>query len=191
MRKTLTVMLLLAAIWTIQAQTNPQILIAYYSEQGHTEALAEAVAQGARSVRGVSVKLVKIENATRDDVVGADAIVVGSPVYNANVAPTVQEFINTWPFDEITMKDKIGAAFVTGGGISAGEEIVQTNILKSMLIFGMIVVGGPDWRQAFGASAITFEQPFDQSTETIHPTFRAKGVALGERVAQVVSVFKR
>ncbi len=173
------------------AQRKPQVLVAYFSERGHTKAMAEAVAEGARSIDGVSVRLFPVDAVTPHDVIAADAIIVGSPVYNANVAPAVQEFINSWPFDELTMKDKIGAAFVTGGGISAGEEIVQTNILKSMLIFGMIVVGGPDWKQAFGASAITFEQPFGQSTETIHPYFRAKGVALGERVAQVTFAFRK
>jgi len=191
MRTSTVVILLFVAFCIVSAQTTPRILIAYYSEQGRTEAMAQAVAEGARSVQGVSVKLVTVEEATREDVIGADAIIVGSPVYNANVAPPVQEFINKWPFDEITMRDKIGAAFVTAGGISAGEEIVQTNILKSMLIFGMIVVGGPNWTQAFGAVAITFEPPFDQTTETIHPYFRAKGVALGQRVAQVTLAFKK
>lgn len=191
MKNITIVLLLLVPFCIVPAQTPPRILIAYYSEQGHTEAMAQAVAEGARSVQGISVKLVTVEQATREDVIGSDAIIVGSPVYNANVAPPVQEFINKWPFDEMTMRDKIGAAFVTAGGISAGEEIAQTNILKSMLIFGMIVVGGSDWTQAFGASAITFEPPFDQGTETIHPYFRAKGVALGERVARVTLSMKK
>jgi multimeric flavodoxin WrbA len=50
--------------------------------------------------------------------------------------------MNRWPFEGTPLKDKIGAAFVSAGGISAGEELTQLSILHSMLIFGMIVVGG-------------------------------------------------
>ena len=53
------------------------------------------------------------------------------------------------------MRDKVGAAFVTAGGISAGEEAVQLAILRAMLVYNMIVVGGADWTAAFGASAVT------------------------------------
>ena len=165
------------------------ILIVYYSAQGHTAALAEAVAGGARSVPGVSVKLLPVDQAANEDVLAADAIILGSPVYNANVAPPIQRFINGWPFEGQPLKDKLGAAFVTAGGLSAGEELAQLNILHSMLIFNMIVVGGPTWQQAFGASGITGEEPFaDKGREgAVHPSFLAKGKALGKRVAELAS----
>lgn len=84
------------------------------------------------------------------------------------------------------LKNKIGAVFVTAGGISAGEEIAQMNIIQSMLIFGMIIVGGPDWTQPFGASAITGEPPFEtDSPDQISDPFLEKGKNLGERVARI------
>ena len=147
--------------------------------------MAEAVANGARSMQGVNVKLLTVAEARTSDVIAADAIIVGSPVYNANVAPPVQEFINSWPFSGAPLRDKIGAAFVSGGGISAGEELTQMNILHSMLIFGMIVAGGPDWKKPFGASAIVEEEPFgrDQQEGGVQEYFLRKGEALGKRVA--------
>lgn len=174
-------------------QSQPTILIAYYSAQGHTRAMAEAVANGARSVAGVNVKLVTVAEATTADVLAADAIIVGSPVYNANVAPPVQEFMNRWPFEGAPLRDKIGAAFVTAGGISAGEELTQLSILHSMLIFGMIVVGGPEWESAFGASAITVEEPFGkaQKEKRVSEHFLKKGEALGKRVAQLAIKWKQ
>ncbi len=174
-------------------QSQPTILIAYYSAQGHTRAMAEAVANGARSVTGVNVKLVTVAEATTADVLAADAIIVGSPVYSANVAPPVQEFMNRWPFEGAPLRDKIGAAFVTAGGISAGEELTQLSILHSMLIFGMIVVGGPEWESAFGASAITVEEPFGQAQKEkiVSEHFLKKGEALGKRVAQLVIKWKQ
>lgn len=56
--------------------------------------MAEAVANGARSVKGVNVKLLSVKEAQISDVLSAVAIIIGSPVYNANVAPPMQEFIN-------------------------------------------------------------------------------------------------
>jgi NAD(P)H dehydrogenase (quinone) len=120
-------------------------------------------------------------------VLAADAIVVGSPVYNANIAPEVQKFINSWPFESMPLRDKIGAAFVTAGGMSAGEELAQMNILHSMLLFGMIVVGGPNWQQPFGASGIVAENPFQTENQfgKVEAQFLAKGEALGRRVADL------
>ena len=175
------------AACTCAAQPRPTVLIAYYSKGGHTREMAEAVARGAQSVRGVVVRLKNVAETTNEDLRGADAVIVGSPVYNANAAAEVISFINRWPFEGSPMKDKIGAVFVTGGGISAGEELTQVNILHSMLIFGMIVVGGPEWTEPFGASAITGEAPFERSEagDAVAPAFLRKGEALGKRVADI------
>lgn len=176
-----------------QLAPKANVLIVYYSAQGHTQVLAEAVAKGARSVGRVNVILKTVSEATMPDVLAADAIIVGSPVYNANVAPEVQKFINSWPFEDTPLRDKIGAAFVTAGGFSAGEELVQMNLLHSMLIFGMIIVGGPDWQQPFGASGIVGEKPFETEKQAgkIDEQFLMKGEALGKRVAELARRIKR
>jgi NAD(P)H dehydrogenase (quinone) len=101
----------------------------------------------------------------------------------------VQEFINSWPFEGRPMKDKLGAAFVTGGGISIGEEGVMLDILRTMLIQGMVVMGGEEVEASFGASAITGEGPF--KGEKIDPIFLAKGVGLGKRVAEKVLILNQ
>ena len=165
------------------------VLVVYHTIQEHTATLAKAVAEGVAEVSGARVVLKSVEQATSDDALNAQAIILGSPVHNANVTPAMQTYINSWAFGNRSFSDKIGAAFVTGGGISSGEELVQTNLLHSMLIYNMIVVGGPSWEQPFGASAITNEYPFrnDQSTEVGYadPQFLWKGKLLGKRVAQL------
>lgn len=173
-------------------ESSLNVLIVYYSAQGHTQALAEAVAKGARSVDGVNVVLKTVAETTTPDLLAADAIILGSPVYNANVAPEMQQFINRWPFEGAPLRDKIGAAFVTAGGFSAGEELVQMNILHAMLIFGMIVVGGPDWQQPFGASGIVSEKPFETEMQMgkVDEQFLKKGEALGKRVAELARRWK-
>ena len=172
------------------AVSQVSVLIVYDSKTGSTGLMAEAVAEGAASVDGVDVVKQKTDETSDDTLMRADAIVVGSPVYNANVTPEVSRFIASWPFEDQPLKDKIGAAFVTAGGISAGEEIVQMNILQSMLVFGMIVVGGPEWTQPFGASAVTGEGPFDvDSSDEIDEQFLEKARALGVRVAETALKF--
>jgi len=170
-------------------QGQPTVLIAYFSQSGNTKTLAHAVEEGAKSVAGVRVLLLPIDQVSTKEVLEADAIVVGSPVYNANVAPEVQRFINSWPFEGRPLKNKLGAAFVTGGGISIGEELVQLNLLHSMLIQGMLVMGGEETEAAFGASAITGEVPFQ--TGKVEEQFLAKARGLGKRVAEMALFLKK
>lgn len=172
---------LATALWAVE----PTVLIVYHSETGNTEIMAKAVEEGALSVEGVTVVLRSVDEISIEEVLQAGAIIVGSPVYNANVSPRIAEFIASWPFEGQPLKNKLGAAFVTAGGVSAGEEITQMNLLQSMLIFNMIVIGGPDWSTPFGASAIRGNQffPYD---EPIHPGFIEKGRGLGKRVAETL-----
>ena len=174
-------------LFSINTQAQ-NILITYYSKTAHTQSLAEEVAKGASSIPGVQVVLKRIDQTTTKDLLNADAIILGSPVYNANLAPEVVQFMSTWPFEGNPLKDKIGAAFVTAGGISAGEELAQVNILQSMLVFGMVVLGGDDWTSAFGASAITNEGVF--KTENLDKLFLQKGFSLGKRVAKIAKKMK-
>lgn len=171
------------------AQDLPEILITYYSQSGNTKTMAEFIAEGAKSVDGIKVTMLPLDQVTSQHLLDAEAIIVGSPVYNANVTPAVQEFINSWPFQGRPLKNKIGAAFSTGGGISIGEELVMLNILHSMLIQGMIVVGGEETEAAFGASAVTGEGPFDG--EKMNELFMKKGLGLGKRVAKLVVSFSK
>ncbi len=174
---------------------KPSVLVVYYSKTGNTKEMAESVVKGVRSVPGVVVVLRTVAEAKEADVLAADAIILGSPVYNANVAPPVQEFINSWPFQGSPLADKLGAAFVTAGGLSAGEEFAQLSLLRSMLVFNMIVVGGPGWRQAFGASAVVSENPYYKQIESkkggVEEYYLKKGEALGKRVAELARKLKK
>lgn len=183
-RVLLTLMLVCLVSAPLAAQ-KPVVLIVYHSETGHTEQMAEAVATGAEREGTVEVILRSTETVSEEELRSAAAIIVGSPVYNANVSPEISRFIASWPFEGEPLKDKIGAAFVTGGGISAGEELVQMAILQSMLVFGLIVAGGPDWTQPFGASAVTGEPPFRALEEGVDGLFLKKGENLGARISRI------
>lgn len=183
MRNSTLIFLLFWIISGAFAQEKPKILITYFSQSGSTETLAESIAAGARSVEGVDVWVGPLEKVKENQILEASAIILGSPVYNGNPAPQVLEFINSWPFENRPLKDKLGAAFATGGGISIGEEGVMLSIHQSMLIHGMILVGGETVEAAFGASAVTGEGPFGK--EDMDKLFLDKGFGLGKRVSEL------
>lgn len=165
------------------AQSPKNLLITYFSKTGHTKRMAEEVAKGASSVKGVTVMIKTIEKTETKDLLAADAVIIGTPVHNGNVAAEVMQHINSWPFENNPLKNKLGAVFVTAGGISAGEELAQVNLLHTMMVFGMVVMGGDEWTSSFGASAITEEHPFQNDQNKINKQFLDKGFALGKRVA--------
>lgn len=166
------------------AQSPSTILITYHSESGKTLAMAEAVAKGVKEVQGVEYILKPIAEVLEEELLNASAIILGSPVYNANMTPQMQEFINSLPFEGRPLKNKLGAVFVTGGGFSIGEEAVMFGMIRAMMIHGMIIVGGDELEAAFGASAITGEGVFAEIE--VQDIFLKKAEGLGRRVGELV-----
>ena len=165
-----------------------KVLVAYHSLSGNTERMAEAVADGVKSVSGTEVLLKRVGKVTADDLFSADAVVIGSPVYWSNMSGEVKTFIDNWQFKfgvfpEFKLKNKIGAAFATGGQVSSGKEVTMLTILAAMLGNQMIVVSGGG---AFGASATT-----EGDSPGIDNKELADAKALGRRVAEVAVMMQR
>lgn len=163
------------------------VLVAYHSLSGNTERLAEAVAEGAKGVPSTAVTLKRVNQVTADELFAADALVVGSPVYWSNMSGDVKTFFDNWQFKfgvfpEFKMKNKVGAAFATGGQISSGKEVTMLTILAAMLGNQMIVVSGGG---AFGASATT-----EGDSPGVDYKELADARALGRRVAEVTHLLK-
>ncbi|WHZ25034.1 MAG: flavodoxin/nitric oxide synthase [Nitrospira sp.] len=163
------------------------VLVAYHSLSGHTERMAGAVAEGARTVVRTHVIVKRVHQVTAEELFAADAIVLGSPVYWSNMAGEVKAFIDDWQFKfgvfpEFKLKNKVGAAFATGGQISSGKELTMVSILAAMLGNYMIVVSGGG---AFGASATTEgDSPGLDEQELVGAR------DLGQRVANVAAAVK-
>jgi NAD(P)H dehydrogenase (quinone) len=168
--------------------TAVSVLVVYHSASGNTEKMAHGVVDGAKAVSGVTVVLTRAAEVAANDLLSSDALIVGSPVYFGNMSGEVKTFFDNWllKFDlwrERKMRNKIGAAFATGGGISNGKEVTMLSILAAMLVNQMIVVGGGG---AFGASATTGpESPGIDDKEL------AEARELGKRVAEVTAAYKR
>lgn len=163
------------------------VLVAYYSSTGHTETMAKAVQEGAREVPGTMVLLKRVEDVTADELFSSDALIVGSPVYWSNMAGQVKMFFDNWQFKfgifpEFKMRNKIGAAFTTGGQTASGKEFTLLSILAAMLGNHMIVVGGGG---AFGASATT-----EGDSPGIDQKEMMTANELGRRVAEVTHLMQ-
>jgi len=81
------------------------------------------------------------------------------------------------------MRNKVGAAFATGGQVSSGKEVTMLTILAAMLGNQMIVVSGGG---AFGASATT-----EGDSPGIDEKELAAARELGKRVGEVTVLVKR
>jgi NAD(P)H dehydrogenase (quinone) len=186
----LAAILLLAGSTTQAADSvsSVTVLVAYHSSTGNTEKLAQGVAEGVKAVSGTKVVLKRVGEVATDDLLSSDAVIVGSPVYFANMSGGVKTFFDNWllkfgVFRDFKMRNKVGGAFVTAGSVSNGKELTMMAILEAMLVNQMIVIGGGG---AFGASATTGPDS---------PGIDEKEVAaardLGKRVAEVAFVIKR
>jgi NAD(P)H dehydrogenase (quinone) len=174
---------------TFAEETAPpvKVLVTYHSLSGNTERMAEAVIEGVKSVAGTEALLKRVGKVTADDLFTADAVIVGSPVYWSNMSGEVKTFFDNWQFKfgvfpDYKMKNKIGAAFATGGQVSSGKEVTMLTILAAMLGNQMIVIGGGG---AFGASATT-----EGDSPGIDDKELADAKILGRRVAEVAVKFK-
>ena len=168
-----------------EASTVVKILVTYHSLSGNTELMAEAVVEGAKSVPNAVVVLKPVGLVTAEDLFSSDAVIVGSPVYWSNMSGEVKTFFDNWQFKfgmfpEFKMKNKVGAAFATGGQVSSGKEVTMLTILAAMLGNQMIVVSGGG---AFGASATT-----EGDSPGIDKKELADARALGRRVADVTTL---
>lgn len=164
------------------------VLVAYHSLSGHTERMAEGVAEGARAIVHTNVTVRRVRQVTAEELFAADAIVLGSPVYWSNMAGEVKTFIDDWQFKfgvfpEFKLKNKVGAAFATGGQVSSGKELTMLSVLAAMLGNYMIVVSGGG---AFGASATT-----EGNSPGLDEQELAEARDLGQRVAEVAAAVKR
>ncbi len=174
-----------ACAWAQPSPVPVTVLVAYHSGSGHTEKMARGVVDGATSVPGTRAILRRVEEVTAEELFSSDALVLGSPVYWANMAGEVKTFIDNWQFKfgvwpDLKLKNKVGAAFTTGGQVSGGKELTMLGILAAMLGNQMIVVSGGG---AFGASATT-----EGDSPGINEQELTDARALGRRVAEVASM---
>jgi len=117
-------------------------LVVYYSRSGNTRQMAETIAD-AMNNGGVATKCKSVEDTTVDDLMAADAIIVGSPTYYGHMAAPITKLFDDSVSKHGKLDGKIGSAFSSSANIGGGNETTILNIIHTLLIHGMIVQGDP------------------------------------------------
>ena len=146
-----------------------KVLIVYYSMYGHVYKLAEAAAEGARSVPNVSVALRRVPETLPQDVLAkmgaveaqkqqadvpvctvdelgqADAIIFGTPTRFGNMCGQMRQFLDAtgqlWVSGALT--GKVGSVITSSNTQHGGQESTILSFHLTLLHHGMVVVGLP------------------------------------------------
>lgn len=119
----------------------PKILIIYYSRSGNTKEMAELIAKGVKKVRGMEVMVKAVQDAGVEELLDVDGIIFGSPTYYGSMASEVKKIIDDSVRFHGKLEGKVGGAFSSSANIAGGNETTIMDILKSLLIHGMIIQG--------------------------------------------------
>ena len=167
------------------------VKIIFYSMYGHIYRVAEAIADGARTVSGVEVALSQvpvvisdeilerigaktaraqfahIPIATIDDLVSADAVIFGTPTRFGNMCGQMRNYLDQagglWAQNKLV--GKVGSVFCSTGTQHGGQETTITSFHTTLLHLGMIIVGTPYSQPGLtNMNEITGGTPYGAST---------------------------
>jgi NAD(P)H dehydrogenase (quinone) len=168
-----------------------KVLVVFYSLYGHIQKMAEAVAEGARSVEGVEVELRRVpetlppeviekmgaveaqmnmENipvATVDELGNADAVIFGTPTRFGNMCGQMRQFLDATGQLWLTgaLVGKVGSVFTSSATQHGGQESTILSFHNTLLHQGMVVVGLPYVFQGqMRIDEITGGSPYGAST---------------------------
>ncbi len=165
-----------------------KVLVLYYSAYGHIEAMAYAVAEGAKSEGAdVTVKRVrelvpddvakasyykmdqKAEIATVDELADYDAIIVGAGTRFGTVASQMRNFWDQtgglWAAGKLV--GKVGSVFTSSATQHGGQESTILGFIPTLLHHGLVVAGLPyAFQGQMGVDEIKGGSPYGASTIT-------------------------
>lgn len=142
----------------------PYVLVLYYSRYGATRTMAEQIAAGVESLRGIQARLRTVPAvsttceaveseipeqgavyASLDDLRHCAGLVIGSPTRFGNMAAPLKYFldgtIELWLGG--TLIDKPASAFTSTASLHGGQETTLISMLFPLLHHGMVYAGVP------------------------------------------------
>ena len=126
-----------------------KILIIYYSRSGNTKKMASLVEAGVKA-EGMDVTLKDALKTKAKELLDYDGIIIGSPTYYGSMAAEIKKLLDDSVAFHGQLEGKVGAAFSSAANIGGGNETTITDILKAMLIHGMIIQGNSKGRSSTG-----------------------------------------
>jgi NAD(P)H dehydrogenase (quinone) len=142
-----------------------KVLVLFYSSYGHIERMAEAVAEGARSVASTEVTVKRVPELVPDEVARKsgyklhqeasiavpqeiadyDAIIFGTPTRFGNMCAQMRNFLDQTGGHWLngTLIGKVGSVFTGTASQHGGQESTLLSFHITLLHQGMIIVGLP------------------------------------------------
>ena len=163
-----------------------KVLVLYYSSYGHIEAMADAVAEGARQTGAqVDIKRVpelvpdeiarkahyKVDQAAPiakvEDLAAYDAIVVGAGTRFGRLSSQMANFLDQagslWAGGKLN--GKVGSVFASTATQHGGQETTLFSGITNLLHFGMVIVGLPySFQGQMGLTEIHGLSPYGATT---------------------------
>ena len=168
-----------------------KILVVFYSTYGHVYKMAEAIAEGAKTVEGTEVEIRRvpetlpqavlekmgavdaqkslshIAEATVDDLAEADAVIFGTPTRFGNMCGQMRQFLDAtgqlWA--EGSLVGKVGSVFTSTATQHGGQESTILTFHVTLLHHGFVVVGLPyAFQGQMRMDEITGGSPYGAST---------------------------
>ncbi len=118
----------------------PKALVGYYSRTGNTQKMAARIAE-VLEAEGLEVDLKKVQEIEARDLLGYDALVLGSPTYYGTMAWELKKLLDESVKFHGKLRGKVGGAFTSSANVGGGNETTVLDILKALLIHGMVVRG--------------------------------------------------
>lgn len=165
------------------------VLVLYHSTYGHLERMAEAVAEGARGVEGVTVDVKRVPEtvpealarqsgykldqaapiAEVDELPQYDAIIIGAGTRFGVAASQMRAFLDRtgglWARGALV--GKVGSAFTSTATQHGGQEATLLSLHTTLLHQGLVIVGLPyAWAGQSRLDEITGGSPYGASTIT-------------------------
>lgn len=181
----------------------PEIVVVYHSGYGHTQRMAQAVAQGA------GARLLAIDADGNlppggwEQLQAADAIVFGSPTYMGNVSWQFKKFADasSRPWFAQAWKDKIAAGFTNSAGMSGDKQGTLLTLFTLAMQHGMIWVSQglmpsntrgakrDDVNYLVSYSGAIAQSPSDAGADAMSAGDLETARLFGERIADITSRF--
>jgi NAD(P)H dehydrogenase (quinone) len=117
-------------------------IVVYHSRTGNTQKMAEVIAK-AMNDAGLTTKCKPASEVSLEELLAADAIVVGSPTYYGQMAAEIKKIFDDAVSYHGQLDGKVGGAFSSSANIGGGNETAIMGIIEAMLINGMVVQGDP------------------------------------------------
>jgi NAD(P)H dehydrogenase (quinone) len=163
-----------------------KILVLYHSRSGNTAKMAELVAEGARSIPGMEIRVREVAEATAEDVLWCDGLAVGSPTNMGLLSWPMKRFWDETMLDHwLKVDGKIACAFSSSGGWGGGTEMACQSLLTVLINFGFLVFGVTD----YAGKLTTLHYGAVSAREPRSDEVRAACHRLGQRLAEWVAVF--